>query len=112
MGFVAPAALPEIEPKPGWHGRFFHSKHMTFAYYTIDAGASLHAHAHSNEEVWHVIDGSVELTVGEETRTVRAGEAAVIPPDVLHAVRADRTCRVIVVDHPVRTEVAGIRIAD
>lgn len=110
MGFVDVAALPEIDPKPGWHGRFFHSEHMTFAYYTIDAGATLHKHAHPNEEVWHVIDGSVELTLGSESRVVRAGEAAVIPGGTEHAAAAHEACRVIVVDHPARREVAGISI--
>lgn len=110
MGFIDTQSLPEIEPKAGWHGRFFHSEHMTFAYYTIDAGATLPAHAHANEEVWHVIEGAIELTLGEQTRSVSAGNALVVPPNTVHAVRANEACRVIVVDHPVRDEVAGIRV--
>lgn len=110
MEFVDVATLPEIEPKPGWHGQFFHSEHMTFAYYTLDAGATLHAHAHSNEEVWHVIDGAVELTLGVERRTLHAGEAAIVPGGTEHAVVARKLSRVIVVDHPARREVAGISI--
>lgn len=35
----------------GWLGRFFHSAHLTFAYYEIQLGAALPAHAHENEEV-------------------------------------------------------------
>jgi unsaturated pyranuronate lyase len=110
MGFIEPSALPEVEPKAGWHGRFFHSAQMTFAYYSIDAGAVLPPHMHANEEVWHVIDGSIDLTLGEETRTVSAGNALVVPANVLHAAHAKHQCRVIVVDHPVRDEVAGITV--
>lgn len=110
MGFVDLQALPEVQPKAGWHGRFFHSEHMTFAYYTIDAGAALPPHAHPNEEVWHVIEGSIELTLGYQTRRVRAGNALVVPANRTHAAYAKESCRVIVVDHPARDEVAGITI--
>ena len=110
MGFINPGTLVEAEPKPGWHGRFFHSEHMTFAYYEIDGGATLHAHSHPNEEVWHIIDGEVDLTLGGETRCVGAGCAVVIPPGTIHAVAVKKRCRAIVVDHPVRHEVGGVKI--
>jgi quercetin dioxygenase-like cupin family protein len=110
MGFIEARKLPELEPKSGWHGRFFHSEHMTFAYYQIDAGATLPPHAHPNEEVWHVIEGAVELTVMEQTRVVSAGDALVVPSNVPHAARAHEPCRVIVVDHPSRHEIAGLAI--
>jgi quercetin dioxygenase-like cupin family protein len=110
MGFIDVPGLPEILPKPGWHGRFFHSEHMTFSYYEIDAGSSLHAHAHPHEEVWHVVEGELEITLAGEARTVAAGSAVVVPSNAEHAVRAERRCRVIVVDHPVRHMVGGAKI--
>jgi len=110
MGFIDVGALPDRGPKPGWHGRFFHSEHMTFAYYDLEPAASLHLHAHPNEEVWHVIAGELELTLGDETRTVRAGDAVVVPSGAQHAVAVKVAARVIVVDHPVRRDLAGIQI--
>lgn len=110
MGLIDVTSLAEVEPKRGWHGRFFHSERMTFAYYTLEAGATLHAHAHANEEVWHVIEGAVDLMVDGEHCTAQAGEAVVIPPYTEHAVIATGGCRVIIVDDPVRHEVAGVRI--
>ena len=110
MSFIDPGTLPQAEPKPGWHGRFFHSEHMTFAYYEIDAGAALHAHSHPNEEVWHIIEGEVDLTLGDETRCVRAGYAVVIPSATPHAVAVKTRCRAIVVDYPIRNEVGGVKI--
>jgi quercetin dioxygenase-like cupin family protein len=110
MGFIDPSTLPEAQPKPGWHGRFFHSEHMTFAYYEIDAGATLHAHSHPNEEVWHVIEGDVDLTLGDETRRVTAGNACIVPQGTTHAVAVKNGCRAIVVDYPVRHDVAGLEI--
>jgi mannose-6-phosphate isomerase-like protein (cupin superfamily) len=57
-----PRGLPSHEPRPGWSGRFFHSDHMTFAYYDIAAYADVHAHEHPHEEVWHVVAGALKLT--------------------------------------------------
>jgi quercetin dioxygenase-like cupin family protein len=110
VSFIEVGSLPEVQPKDGWRGRFFHSEHMTFAYYSIEAGASLHEHRHPNEEVWHVLEGSLELRVGDESRALAAGDAAVIPAGTPHAVLATAGCRVIVVDHPARHAIAGKRI--
>jgi unsaturated pyranuronate lyase len=108
--FVDPARLPAHEPRPGWVGRFFHSDHMTFAYYDISEGADVHAHEHPNEEVWNILEGELELTVGAESKLLRAGEAAIVPPMQRHSARATSPTRAIVVDHPVRASVAGIEL--
>jgi quercetin dioxygenase-like cupin family protein len=106
--FVDPSDLPSHEPRPGWSGRFFHSSHMTFAYYDIAAGADVHEHQHPNEEVWHVVDGALEVTLGGVTSVLRAGQAAIVPADEPHSVRALEPARAIVVDYPLRESVAGI----
>ena len=100
--------LPILEPRPGWRGRFFHSAHMTFAYYTIDPGASVDEHVHPEEEVWHVLDGRLEISLPEQTAVVCAEQAVVVPAGQRHAVRALEPSRVIVVDHPVRASVGGL----
>ena len=76
MAFIDPSQLAVHEPRPGFRGRFFHSEHMTFSYYDIDAGADVHPHRHPQEEVWHLVAGEAEVTVAGETRLVRAGGAA------------------------------------
>jgi quercetin dioxygenase-like cupin family protein len=108
MPFVDIDGLPVLEPRPGWHGRFFHSANMTFAYYSIASGASVHEHRHDEEEVWHLLDGELEVTLDGTASRVRAGQAVVVPGGEPHVVRAVRPSRVIVVDHPVRTSVGGL----
>lgn len=108
MPFIKPAELPVKEPRPGWRGRFFHSDHMTFVYYDIESGSSVHPHHHPNEEVWHVVEGELTMRLDGVERTVRSGEAVVVPANVEHSTSAPGPCRVIVVDHPVRTHVGGI----
>lgn len=107
MAFIDTRKLTEREPKPGWHGRFFGSESMTFAYYAIDAGASLHEHSHPNEEVWNVLSGALEITIGGDTFRAGAGAAVVVPPNTAHSVRALEASTVIVVDEGQRGEVGG-----
>ncbi len=96
MPFVDSAALPIKEPLPGWKGRFFDSEQMTFCYYEVEPGAAIHEHAHPNEEVWHVIAGEIEVTIAGVARVATAGSAAIVPPNVPHAVRVLTPARVIV----------------
>jgi quercetin dioxygenase-like cupin family protein len=104
MPFIDTQKLKVIERLPGWHGRYFHSKSMTFAHYEFTRGSSIHEHFHPEEEVYEVIDGELELTIDGETRIARAGVAAIVPSNARHSVKALTDGRAIIVDHPARPE--------
>jgi quercetin dioxygenase-like cupin family protein len=108
MPFIDTRKLRSKEPLPGWEGRYFHSENMTFGYYRVAAGASIHEHSHPNEEVWHVIEGDLEVTIGDETRVAGPGCVALVPPNTSHSVRALSDGRAIVVDHPLRDAIGGV----
>ena len=108
MPFIDTHQLQEKEPLPGWKGRYFNSENMTFAYYTVRAGASIHEHSHPNEEVWHVIEGQLEVTVDGETQVAGPGAVALVPANTLHSVKALSDGRAIVVDHPIRESIGGV----
>jgi quercetin dioxygenase-like cupin family protein len=109
MPFLDTQSIDTREPLPGWAGRFFHSEHMTFGYYDTIAGSTLHEHSHPNEEVWHVIDGELEVSIGEDTRVVGPGCVAMVPANAQHSIRVRSAGRVIVVDHPVRASIGGVK---
>ena len=108
MPFIDTDQLNIKEPLPGWKGRFFNSENMTFGYYNIEAGASIHEHSHPNEEVWHVIEGTLEVSIAGQTQVAGPGCVAVVPPDTLHSVRALTDGRAIVVDYPLRQSIGGV----
>ncbi len=82
MPFVRPSDMLSGTPLPGWSGRFLHSANMTFAHYDIAADAApLHEHHHEQEEVWHVVDGEIALTIEGEEQVLTAGCVAVVPPE-------------------------------
>jgi quercetin dioxygenase-like cupin family protein len=60
-------------------------------------------HWHDEEQITYVMDGELEFEVAGETRTLRRGEAVVIPPNVPHGARTlDASCVEIDVFHPPR----------
>ena len=74
---------------------------MTFGHYVFEAGSTIHEHSHANEEVWNVIEGQLEVTIGGKTQVAGPGFVAIVPPDTLHFVRAITDGRAIVVDYPI-----------
>jgi quercetin dioxygenase-like cupin family protein len=102
--FLKVGDLPMRERLPGWRGRHFSSSTMTFGHWEFDAGASIHKHAHPQEEVWEVLEGELEITVGGESGVAGIGGAAIVPPNTPHSIRALRSGRAIVVDHPIRPD--------
>jgi quercetin dioxygenase-like cupin family protein len=77
---------------------------MTFGHWQFAAGASIHEHAHPQEEVWEVVEGELEVTVDGVTAVARPGVVAIVPPNARHSVRALSDGKAIVVDHPVRPD--------
>jgi mannose-6-phosphate isomerase-like protein (cupin superfamily) len=97
------------QPLPGWDGRFVHSATMTFAHYDIAADATpLHEHQHEQEEVWHIVDGEVAVTIGGEEQVLGPGCVAVVPPETPHSVRPLAACRAIIADYPRRSNLPGL----
>ena len=50
----------------------------------FEAGGIGAAHQHPHTQMSYVESGSFTITIADETRTVRAGDAYYIPPDVWH----------------------------
>jgi quercetin dioxygenase-like cupin family protein len=104
MSIVEIQKLRVIERLPGWFGRYFHSEHMTVAHYEFVKGASIHEHHHPQEEVYEVIEGELEITIGGATHVAKPGIAAIVPTNAPHSVRALTDGRAIIVDSPSRPE--------
>jgi len=102
VAVIDTSELTVVERLPGWHGRYFDTQGMTFAHYTFLAGSTIHEHAHPEEEVYEVIEGELEITIGGVVERVRPGLVAVVPSNTPHFVRAITDGKLIVIDHPRR----------
>jgi len=102
MSFIDTKKIAVTKRKPGWYGRQFDSPSMTFVHYEFDAGASVHRHAHDQEEIWHILEGELEVDIAGETRRAGPGMVAIVPPNTEHEVKALSAGKAIVVDYPLR----------
>ena len=104
MPFIDPREMETSERLPGWKGRFWRSDSMSFSHYDVATGCSIHEHSHPNEEVWVIIEGRFEVTIGGETEVAGPGAVAVVPPDIAHSVRVLDGGVAIVANHPIRSD--------
>ena len=103
MSFTDIDNLKKQYVSPGWTGRFVNSVPMTFAYFDAELDAAdVPEHSHPNEEVWHVLDGELEVTINCACQRVGPGCVAVVPSNILHSVHVVRATKALVVDHPKR----------
>jgi quercetin dioxygenase-like cupin family protein len=72
---------------------------------TIEPHQVVPRHQHPHEQAGVMLEGTLELTIGNETRRLRPGDAYAIPPNLPHsAVTADEGCVVIDIFCPPRED--------
>jgi len=70
---------------------------------TFEPHTEAPVHWHDEEQITYVMDGEFEFEVAGEVRTLRRGDAVVIPPNVPHGARTRESgCVEIDVFHPPR----------
>ena len=110
MGFIDIQSVPAIEPVPGCRMRTPYGEHLMLSYLEMDADAEVPLHSHPHEQGGMLLSGRLQLTIGEETRTVEAGSMFLIPPNVPHrAVAVGIPCVVLDVFSPVREDYAALQ---
>lgn len=99
--------LSEILPKEiaiGIVGKYIHGSVTTLGYVHIKAGSVLPAHHHVHEQITFILDGELEMTIGNETYLLTAGTAQVIRTNITHSAIAKTDCNVIDVFSPSRDD--------
>lgn len=78
-----------------------------------EAGAVVppHSHEHTEQLMW-MLEGSLEMTVGSETRLVRAGDVVVVNRCVEHSLRSENGCAFLEALSPVPLDHVADRAGD
>ena len=86
MFFSYPQDFKERELVPGIVLRLVWGESIMLSHATFQPGSTLPAHSHPNEQTGIVIEGELKLTIGNETRLCKKGDAFTIPGNVEHSV--------------------------
>ena len=109
MPFININDVPAIEPVPGCRMRTPYGENLMLSYLEMDEGAVVPLHDHPHEQGGILIQGQVELTIGDETRICEAGSLFIIPPNTPHkAVAVNGPAVVLDVFSPVREDYAEL----
>ncbi len=84
FGFKQLAALPEERITDKLSRRVLSGKQGMIVWWDVKAGAVSAAHTHPHEQIVWVLKGKLELRIGDERRSMSAGDLAVIPGGVEH----------------------------
>jgi quercetin dioxygenase-like cupin family protein len=83
--------LPKEELKPDLHRRLIPAERMTLGHVYLDKGCVVPKHAHENEQLTYILEGTLRFWLGDdeaEMLDIHAGEVLHIPAQVPHRAEA------------------------
>jgi quercetin dioxygenase-like cupin family protein len=84
--------------------RFIHTDNITVAFNELKAGAEVPAHQHMHETIDYVQEGTLHMTISNETVQMNTGSVARVPSNIWHSAKAVSDCKVINFFYPVRQD--------
>src|SRR5688572_17036356 len=109
MPFIDLESIPPLQILPGCRIRTPYGRNLMLSFLEMDEGAAVPLHEHPHEQAGMLLKGRMELTIGDETRTVEAGSMFIIPPGTPHrAVAVGGPAVVLDVFSPVREDYAAM----
>ena len=79
--------LPKIAPIAGLTMQSVTGGKLMANWVTIEPHRVVPRHQHPHEQLGIMLDGALEMTIGDETHLLRAGDAYTIPPNFPHSAR-------------------------
>jgi quercetin dioxygenase-like cupin family protein len=109
MPFIDIKRFAPVTVAPGCRLRTPYGKNLMLSYLEMDEGAEIPLHHHPHEQGGMLLQGNLELTIGDETRLVAAGSMFLIPPHVPHrAVAVGGPALVLDAFSPIREDYAEL----
>lgn len=100
--------LNELEQKKiiaGLNLRSVYLDNLMLTFVDFEPGVELPKHSHPHEQITLVMEGTLEFTLGEETKILTAGQGVTVASNVPHSARSlAGPVRVVDAWHPVRED--------
>lgn len=78
------------------------TENLTIAYTDMKPGVEIPLHQHPEEAVDMILEGILEMEVGEKKGTLTHGMMSVVPSNVPHKAKAVTHCKVVTISYPKR----------
>ena len=89
MAFAAAGAIPWTDLGKGNRRRVLVSRpELMQVEFGFDAGAVGALHSHPHVQSSYVAEGTFEVTIGDETMVLGVGGSFIVPPNMVHGVKA------------------------
>ena len=90
---------------PGANTQTFWGEKMLISVVTIDPNSIVPNHTHPHEQAGILMDGELEMIIGDESKLLKPGDMYIVPGNIEHyATATDKGAKVIDVFAPVRDE--------
>lgn len=99
--------LNDIQSKlltAGILGKYVHGEKSTLGVVEIKKGSDMSAHSHPHEQITMVLEGELEMLIGQEKFILKPGTIHVIPSNTVHSAIAHTDCKLIDIFSPTREE--------
>ncbi len=108
MSFFQVDDLPRLELFPKALSGIVQGEHLMLSFLELAPGCRIPEHSHPHEQAGLVLSGRLRFRIGEEERVSGAGDAFLVPPNVVHegGVVGDEACRVLDIFSPPREDYA------
>lgn len=108
-GWASRADLTPFVAAPGITMQSMSGGALMANWVTLEPNREIPRHQHPHEQLGVILDGAMELTIGDETRTLRPGDAYSVPPHLPHGGRTySEGCVVLDVFTPIREDYAAM----
>ncbi|MFO0811321.1 MAG: cupin domain-containing protein [Gemmataceae bacterium] len=88
MPFIDIDTIPRMELSPGVRLRTPFGQNIMLSYVEFEEGGVVAVHHHPHEQAGMLLQGRLELTIGDETRVIEPGAMYIVPPNVPHRATA------------------------
>ncbi len=105
MFFKYPQDFKEKQIAPGVVLRLVWGERIMLSHVSIQPNCNVPTHSHPNEQTGIVLEGELELTIGNDTYLCKKGDAYAIPDNVEHsAATGDKPALVLDTFNPPRED--------
>ena len=84
MSFIELNELARVELFPKALSGIAQGEHLMLSFLDLEEGCVIPEHSHPHEQAGLVLEGVFRFRIGNEEKVAVAGDAFIVPPDVVH----------------------------